>query len=162
MEIFKTVLLYFSSLPPSGLPHLGLSQSGLPQSGLPQSGQSPRVWLSKRFCPKEWRGVGWGPGLSGSGDRLAQRLPKIYDLPQHGFSLQCGIPSQEHSFRSSYSHLSRMDIKGILDKMGAHFTLNCKDFDQKLPFYRIPIFSRTQNFAKEAKWSPFSVFLWGV
>ena len=53
-------------------------------------------------------------------------------------------------------------VQCILDKMGAHFTLNCKDFDQKLPFYRIPIFSRTQNFAKEAKWSPFSVFLWGV
>ena len=52
---------------------------------------------------------------------------------------------------SDLSKLHEDALQCILDKMGAHFTLNCKDFDQKLPFYRIPIFSRTQNFAKDAK-----------
>ena len=42
-------------------------------------------------------------------------------------------------------------VQCILDKMGAHFTKTNMDFDEKLPFYRIPIFFRTQIFAKEAK-----------
>ena len=43
--------------------------------------------------------------------------------------------------------------------MGSRFTPNCKLLTSKLPFVRIPILLKTQNFEKVVKWSPFSVFL---
>ena len=42
-------------------------------------------------------------------------------------------------------------VQYALGKMGTHFLQTNMDFDQKFPFFRIPIFSQTQNFAKEAK-----------
>ena len=59
--------------------------------------------------------------------------------------------SAQSSHFTEFSFYRECTVQCILDKMGAHFTKTNMDFDQKLPFYRIPIFSRTQNFAKEAK-----------